>query len=141
MSLENNSNNQNKSTKKQSKFISRIDVIIIFILAVVTTIIVAISFIGKSGKADSLLITVGGEEYKTVSLSNVTSPYEINMNDHMTIEIDKNRARVKDSDCKDKICVNSGWLTKPGDTAVCLPNKVAIKILGKPKNVDFIAGG
>ena len=33
------------------------------------------------------------------------------------------------SDCPDKICIKSGPLSHPGQMAVCMPNKVSVKII------------
>ena len=33
------------------------------------------------------------------------------------------------SDCPDKICVKTGFISHPGQMAACLPNRVAIKIV------------
>jgi len=44
------------------------------------------------------------------------------------IIVEKGRIKFKEADCPDKICVKTGWLEKPGDTAVCLPNRVVVKI-------------
>lgn len=38
------------------------------------------------------------------------------------------RARITASPCPNKICVKCGWLTAAGDTAVCLPNRVALRL-------------
>jgi hypothetical protein len=35
------------------------------------------------------------------------------------------------SDCPDKICVHSGFLSIPGQSAVCLPNRVVVKVASK----------
>ncbi|MDR1472717.1 MAG: NusG domain II-containing protein [Synergistaceae bacterium] len=32
------------------------------------------------------------------------------------------------SDCPDKICIRSGFLRIPGQSAVCLPNRVAVRV-------------
>jgi hypothetical protein len=32
------------------------------------------------------------------------------------------------SDCPDKICVHSGFLSIPGQSAVCLPNRVVLRV-------------
>ena len=32
------------------------------------------------------------------------------------------------SDCRDKICIHSGFLSTPGQSAVCLPNKVVLRV-------------
>jgi hypothetical protein len=33
------------------------------------------------------------------------------------------------SDCPDKICVHTGFLSIPGQSAVCLPNRVVVRIV------------
>ena len=38
---------------------------------------------------------------------------------------------VKDSDCTDKVCVRSGRICKSGESIICAPNRVTIKIDGK----------
>jgi len=40
------------------------------------------------------------------------------------------------SDCPDKICIKTGYISQPGQTAVCLPNRVAIKIITKKPDKD-----
>jgi hypothetical protein len=37
-------------------------------------------------------------------------------------------ARIMASPCPNRICVNRGWLTAPGDTAICIPNRVAVRL-------------
>jgi hypothetical protein len=32
------------------------------------------------------------------------------------------------SDCPDKICIHSGFLSVPGQSAVCLPNRVVVSV-------------
>lgn len=34
------------------------------------------------------------------------------------------------SDCPDKVCVSSGKLSKDGEWAACLPNRVFLKVMG-----------
>jgi len=49
----------------------------------------------------------------------------------VVIEIKEGRVRVVESSCFQKICVNIGWINKPGQNIVCLPNKVLVTIEGK----------
>ena len=39
-------------------------------------------------------------------------------------------AAVRSSECPDKICVNTGTLHKAGESAVCLPAKVVLRLEG-----------
>ena len=48
---------------------------------------------------------------------------------HMVIYISSEKVYVKESDCPDKICMHKGDLSKPGDGAVCLPNRVVVEIV------------
>jgi len=65
-----------------------------------------------------------------IDLDAVTEPREIKLQGHYheTILVEKGRIRFKEADCPDKICVKTGWLQEPGDTAVCLPNRAVITI-------------
>jgi hypothetical protein len=42
----------------------------------------------------------------------------------------KNMVRMVDSPCPDKICIGMGWIKYSGETVVCLPNRVVIRIVG-----------
>ena len=46
----------------------------------------------------------------------------------MELELSPGMACVLHSDCPDQICVNTGWLSESGQTAVCLPNRVTVTI-------------
>lgn len=46
------------------------------------------------------------------------------------IEIDGRQMRFISSQCYDHTCERTGWISRVGQTAVCLPNRVMIKITG-----------
>lgn len=52
------------------------------------------------------------------------------------IEIKDNKVHILSSDCHNKTCVESGYIENGGQTLVCLPNKIVVKIEG---NSDVIA--
>ncbi len=44
------------------------------------------------------------------------------------------RASVQYSDCPDQICVMVfGWIDRPGQVSVCLPNQVMVEIIEQPE--------
>lgn len=47
-----------------------------------------------------------------------------------TIEVRDGKVRVIDSDCRNKVCIAAGWISKTGQWIVCLPNDVFILIEG-----------
>ncbi len=88
-----------------------------------------------------LVIYKNGALYQKLNLTkdlhkefNVTSGGHFN-----TIEIKGKAVRIKEADCPRKICVHTGWLHKPGQIAVCMPNRLKISIEGRSDNVDDIS--
>ena len=51
------------------------------------------------------------------------------------IEIKGGRVRVIDSPCKMKLCVKQGWISRSGESIVCLPNRVAIFLESKKEKM------
>ena len=49
---------------------------------------------------------------------------------NMEFIIDKGRIKVSQSDCPHKICAHTGFISNPGQTIVCVPNKVLVEIVG-----------
>ncbi len=48
---------------------------------------------------------------------------------HNEITIDGKVVYFSESDCPDQVCVRTGKLTKAGQMAVCLPNKVIVRLV------------
>ena len=46
------------------------------------------------------------------------------------VEIGSSAARILSSPCCHQICVNSGWLHYAGEVAVCLPNRLILRLVG-----------
>lgn len=64
-------------------------------------------------------IPLGKQIHKTIS---VGGDY------HNQIEIDNDRVRFLSSDCPNHFCEQTGWISEPYQSAVCLPNQVIIQI-------------
>ena len=76
-------------------------------------------------------ILVNGELYRQVKLGRTGE---------VTIEIDGERMRFVSSQCPDHTCERTGWISRVGQSAVCLPNRVMIKITGNSTDgVDAVA--
>ena len=46
----------------------------------------------------------------------------------LTVEIRDGRAHVSDSDCPDKICQRTGWISRKGETVICAPAAVRLTV-------------
>ncbi len=54
------------------------------------------------------------------------------------IEIKNKKIRFLSSPCIKKYCIHSGWLSKTGSTAVCMPNGIIISIKSLTNSFDAI---
>ncbi len=54
------------------------------------------------------------------------------------VEIKDKKVRMKNSNCPYKICVHTGWILKPYQQIVCVPNKVVIKIISERNKKNFV---
>lgn len=81
---------------------------------------------------EKAVIRVDGKEYKTVDI-NSTDTQEITVNG-VTVVYGGGEIYIKDSSCRDKVCVNAGHLSKKGQSSVCAPNRVSVEIKSDGKN-------
>src|SRR5699024_3893157 len=44
------------------------------------------------------------------------------------VEVNNDQIRIKGSNCPQQICVNRGYISKPGEIIICLPHKMIIEI-------------
>lgn len=55
------------------------------------------------------------------------------------LEVRGGRVRFVASPCRGKQCVHSGWLSRVGDFAACLPNRVSVTLLGDTVTYDGVS--
>lgn len=60
----------------------------------------------------------------------ITETYYPNPGQYNIIEIADNQARIKEDNSPDQIGVRTGWISQPGQTAICLPHSLMIEIQG-----------
>jgi hypothetical protein len=55
------------------------------------------------------------------------------------IAVEPGRARVISDPGPRQYCVRQGWLMRPGEIAICAPNRVSLQISGRTKVYDSIS--
>lgn len=83
------------------------------------------------------VITADNEVYTEISLDEA-GEQTITVN-HTTITVRDGTVFFSESDCPDGVCVKTGTLDSAGDSAACVPNRVAITIRGEKSDVDAMA--
>lgn len=87
-----------------------------------------------------VLIELDGEEVGKFSLEeNRVIPVDGKLGT-TNVEISEKGVRVLDSPCPYKLCVKSGPIRRSGETLVCLPNRIVVRITGdKGEEVDAVS--
>ena len=89
------------------------------------------------------IVEKSGEVVLERDLSQLTEPetftLEGEQNIQVTVEFSPQGAAVVASGCPDQVCVRTGTLTKAGETAVCLPARVTLRLEGGGDSVDATA--
>ncbi|KIN80595.1 NusG domain II-containing protein [Clostridium botulinum] len=125
------------------------DKIVIYIVSILLALsIISIIFFKFFVKSENAVAVIkqNGKIIEKVDLSKVKEKRQLkidyNDKDHKgynIIEINKGSIRFIDADCPDKVCIKSGVLKKPGETAACLPHKLIITIEKNDKEVDEVS--
>ncbi len=102
------------------------------IAAVILAALIFAYFSNTVGENPVAVISVDGVTVETVELYSLQEKREINLGGEYNIKIvaENGGIRFEHSDCKDKLCINTGSLKKGGDVAVCLPAKTVITVTG-----------
>ena len=82
-----------------------------------------------------LLVAFSKQGSRVVIKQNNEIIYNESINKNDTVQTGSNTVVIKDGEvymenatCKNQVCVNTGKISKKGESIVCLPNKVIIEI-------------
>lgn len=110
--------------------IKRSDIILLLFI-LLTAFLVFIPY--KSGlyAADAspaeVVVTQNGKEYLRCSLF---EDRIIDMGSNI-ISVENGSVHMKSADCKNQVCVNTGEINKTGQSIICLPNRITVRITGE----------
>lgn len=118
--------------------------ILIPVLALIILLFLVCLFLFKpsnGGYADSVVhIKQGNKTVEKISIKHMEGEWYEHAIGTNTIRITQDGVYMKDASCPDKLCVHSGVINKPGQSIVCLPNKIMVEIEGSNTKVDAVAG-
>ena len=90
------------------------------------------------GVAETAVITALAQSPLQVSLrKNQTLTVAGPLGDSV-LEVQDGRVRFRASPCRGKQCIHSGWLSRAGEFAACLPNRVSVTLVGAVVRYDAI---
>lgn len=116
----------------------KILIVFVIVLAVFSSIFIKRQAFSSNGKYIS--IQVNGKEIKKIIFDSHiignTIPIQTEFGYNL-IEIGDEKVRIIEADCPDKIDVKQGYISRIGETIVCLPNKMVVEIKGLDKDTEI----
>lgn len=105
----------------------RFDLLLILLLLAAAGVL--FFFLRPGGEGEYVLVTVDGREYGRCPLSEDRT-LTIGGEDYNILEIRDGAAAVTEANCGDHTCVRTGEIRRSGESIICLPHKVVVKIVG-----------
>jgi len=115
------------------------DLAAVFAVAVFAASIFLLFVSGGYGKtAGTAEIYLNGEKVREVNLFEDQS-FALQGEYENRVMVKDGKIAVSESDCPEEDCVHTGWRSCAGESIVCLPNHMEIRIKGE-SDVDFVTG-
>lgn len=111
-------------------------------LSFLPTIVTAIQYSLQPEVTNYAIVKIHGKEVDRFELyegaENVQKTYYPSDNQYNIIEREGDQIRIKEDNSPDQIGVMTGWIKRPGQTAICLPHSLIIEVLGEPEEDELI---
>lgn len=128
--------------KKQFKLFDGIIIVALIVLSFLPYIIFSSQQRDNPVKDNetTAVISIDGEEVDRFVLAEDTpymeKTYHPKKKQYNIVEIKGTQIRVREDNSPDQIAVHTGWISKPGQTSICLPHRLVIEIIGVPDEAD-----
>lgn len=112
---------------------------VVIAVIIITAVLMAFLFLENDSIEKVAVITHNNTVLDTVRLDRVNDRYTLNYQGEYpgTIEAENGRIRFSHAECPDQVCVRTGWISRPGQIAVCLPAGIIVKIEGNVTDEDI----
>jgi hypothetical protein len=92
----------------------------------------------RPGMGEAVVVRSGGKIFAELPLRanrtlSVPGPLGISQ-----VRIENGRVRVAADPSPRQYCVKQGWLSQPGEIAICLPNQTSVEITGRAARYDSL---
>lgn len=115
--------------------IKKWDIVLIAILLVLSFVpegLFALSQSRDMGRGTVAVVTINGKTVKEIPLSSHggTDTFTIQGADggYNVIVVKDQSIGITEADCPDKICIQEGFISRPGESVICLPHKVMVEV-------------
>lgn len=112
-------------------------IVILFIIAILSGFLIHNIF---NNQGDYVQVLIDNKVVDEYSLSK-DGVYDINYDDYINqLTIKDGVAFINNANCRDLICVNYGQISKDGESIICLPHKLVVRVVSQDNaNLDAIS--
>ena len=118
-------------------------IIIVTAIALVAATWAGLHLFPKNGQDLVVIVKVDGREVARVrASSHELATISVHLKGGTAvIQYGQGKARVLPDPggfCPDGICWKTGWISRPGQSAVCVPNRMTLTLSGVPSDIDAV---
>ena len=119
------------------KYIKKADIILLIVLIVIglaSTVFVTMS----KSNGSTVIIEQNGKMYGKYSLYEDKTINIKGDKTSNTVQIKDGKVKMTESTCKNQVCVRHSEISSGGESIICLPNRVIVRIEGKGGGYDAV---
>lgn len=115
------------------KWISRADLILLAVLAVIGVgLLILPSLLPQSDRLVAE-VTVNGETVLTLDLQTAAARETYSLENGVVLVTENHTVTFLSADCPDKVCVQTGALSRVGEVAACVPTGTVVTVKGESR--------
>lgn len=112
------------------------DIIVVFVLLLIAVGFYLFSYFVNNKTAGYVEIYREDTLIEIYSLDS-NGKYEIKTRDNINqVVIENGSVFIGEANCPDKLCVKQGSISKSGESIICLPHKIVVKISAKEGKIN-----
>ena len=116
-----------RKRKESNMSLQKGDYIIISVLVLLLIALLIWQWVPSSEEIVTAVVMKDGKEIACIELDREQGELKV---DHVTITYGNGKICFSSSDCPDQVCVQTGILSKAGQSAACVPNRILIRVVG-----------
>ncbi len=132
--------NTTKENRKRNAFLPKpFDFVIYAAILICAALIWLIPHMNRTEEYGSEIEVRCGDMRYSYSLSEDNEYSFVNNGVCVVVKVESGKAFVSYADCPDGICMKSGKISVPGESIICAPAKISVKVTGKEGHSDALA--
>lgn len=117
-------------------------IVYIFIIVLIGMSFIRLGYMGRALKSRLVIVELNGEKILSMKLQDDTPsreiPIDIGKGGYNILKISSDGVHMLDANCPDRLCVYSGKINGPGQSIICIPHKLIVRILGSDQQENAV---